>query len=66
MAMGNSDTTREKLLTAATEAFWEQGYSNTSLRQIAQIAGVDVALVSRYFGGKLKVIQYPGLGIMTY
>ena len=57
MAMGNSDSTREKLLAAATEAFWEQGYSNTSLRQIAKIAGVDVALISRYFGGKLKLFE---------
>ena len=55
--MRNSDKTREKLLSAATEVFWDQGYSNTSLRQIARMADVDVALISRYFGGKLKLFE---------
>ncbi len=51
--MVKSQITRQKLLDAATQAFWDAGYSNTSLRQIAQAAEVDVALVSRYFGSKL-------------
>ncbi|MEP3048872.1 MAG: TetR/AcrR family transcriptional regulator [Roseibium sp.] len=55
--MGNSDITRDKLIAAATQAFWEQGYSNTSLRKIAQVASVDVALISRYFGGKLGLFK---------
>lgn len=55
--MGNSDITRDKLIAAATQAFWEQGYSNTSLRRIAQVASVDVALISRYFGGKLGLFK---------
>ena len=50
--MKKSDQTREKLLQAGQAAFWSKGYSNTSLREIAQDAGVDVALVARYFGGK--------------
>lgn len=55
--MRNADTTREKLIAAATEAFWRQGYSNVSLRAVAKAASVDVALISRYFGGKLGLFQ---------
>jgi AcrR family transcriptional regulator len=55
--MGNSDDTRRALLNAATQLFWEHGYSNTSLRQIAGQAKVDVALISRYFGGKLGLFK---------
>lgn len=55
--MSKSDITREKLLEAATQAFWRQGYSNASLRAIAREAHVDVALISRYFGGKLGLFE---------
>lgn len=50
--MRDAEATRQKLCTAARAAFWQRGYSNVSLREIARDAGVDVALVSRYFGGK--------------
>lgn len=50
-------TTQEKLLHAARAAFWSWGYSNVSVRQIAKVAEVDVALISRYFGGKLGLFQ---------
>ncbi|MCG3267811.1 TetR/AcrR family transcriptional regulator [Yoonia sp. I 8.24] len=55
--MKKSDITREKLLQAATRAFCAQSYSNVTLRMIAKEAGVDVALVSRYFGGKLGLFE---------
>lgn len=55
--MGKSEETREKLLSAAHEAFWQKGYSNVSLRDIAKAASVDVALISRYFGGKLGLFE---------
>ena len=55
--MKKSDITREKLLNAASQAFCAQGYSTVSLRKIAKDAGVDVALVSRYFGGKLGLFE---------
>ncbi|HPM27281.1 MAG TPA: TetR family transcriptional regulator, partial [Methanothrix sp.] len=43
---------RAGLLAAATERFVREGYDSVSLREIASDAGVDVSLVSRYFGGK--------------
>lgn len=48
----NAEVTRASLLAAATARFAREGYDNVSLREIASDAGVDVSLVSRYFGGK--------------
>ncbi|MDO5671338.1 MAG: TetR family transcriptional regulator [Actinomycetaceae bacterium] len=45
-------TTREQILEAAREAFLTKGYKGASLRMIAANAGVDVALISYYFGRK--------------
>src|SRR3546814_10089362 len=40
------------LLAAARERFLRESYDSVGLRYIAGGAGVDVALVGRYFGGK--------------
>ncbi|CAM3119653.1 TetR family transcriptional regulator [Prescottella defluvii] len=40
---------------AAAELFAEQGYAATGVRDIARQAGVDPALVIRYFGSKEKL-----------
>lgn len=40
---------------AAAELFAEQGYAATGVRDIARHAGVDPALVIRYFGSKEKL-----------
>jgi AcrR family transcriptional regulator len=47
--------TRQEILESARKAFSENGYSATSLRAIAAGAGVDVALVSYYFGRKAQL-----------
>lgn len=44
--------TRASLLAAATSHFAKEAYDSVSLRAIAAEAGVDVSLISRYFGGK--------------
>jgi len=46
------DATRQAILEAGRKLFSRSGYEEVSLRQIAQEAGADVALVQRYFGGK--------------
>lgn len=46
-------TSKDRLQRAAKSAFWARGYSNVALREIARDAGVDVALIKRYFGDKL-------------
>jgi len=44
--------TKESIRLAARERFLSDGYANASMRSIAAAAGVDVALVSYYFGSK--------------
>jgi AcrR family transcriptional regulator len=48
----NAAATRDALLASARRRFLEESYENVGLREIAGDAGVDVALVSRYFGSK--------------
>jgi len=48
----NAETTRAAILEAAMRQFAHRGYDVAVLREIAGEAGVDVALVKRYFGGK--------------
>jgi len=49
--------TKAQILDAARRAFSARGYAQVSLRQIAQIAGTDPALVQRYFSSKLGLFE---------
>jgi AcrR family transcriptional regulator len=49
-------TTRADILAAARASFAELGYDRTSVRGIAARAGVDPALVHRFFGSKDDVL----------
>lgn len=55
--MKKADATRERLLVQARTLMWARGYGAVPLREVAQAAGVDVALVSRYFGGKMGLFE---------
>ncbi|HEY2673113.1 MAG TPA: TetR family transcriptional regulator [Rugosimonospora sp.] len=46
---------RERLLDAAGELFAERGYEGTTVRDIGHRAGVDPAMIARYFGGKAQL-----------
>lgn len=48
----DSAATRAALLDAATELFAERGFGRTTVRDIAAHAGVNQALLFRYFGSK--------------
>jgi len=48
-----ADPTRAKLLDAATEVFAERGYYATTVREISQRAGTNIASVNYYFRDKL-------------
>jgi len=48
----DAQATSAAILEAAKSQFARVGYERATLREIAAEAGVDVALVSRYFGGK--------------
>src|SRR3954449_4459389 len=43
---------RRALLDAASVLFDERGYDATTVREIGERAGVDAALIARYFGSK--------------
>jgi AcrR family transcriptional regulator len=47
-----SSGTREAILDSARQNFGDNGYDATSIRRVAQDAGVDPALVHHYFGTK--------------
>ena len=47
----NAAATRAAILQAARRRFAREGYDQTGLREVAADAGVDAALISRYFGG---------------
>ncbi len=56
MASGGQNlTSREKLLEAARELFYEQGYAATTLAQISKNSGVNNGLITYYFGSKSKL-----------
>ena len=47
--------TREQILDAAREAFSERGYDGATVRDVAERAGVDPALLYHYFGSKQQL-----------
>ena len=47
-----SDRTREAILSAARQLFAKQGYEATTVREVAERARIDPAMVMRYFGSK--------------
>ena len=53
----NAEATRFAILEAARLVFVRDGYDAAGLREIAALAGVDAALVSRYFGGKEELFR---------
>ncbi|NDF14343.1 TetR/AcrR family transcriptional regulator [bacterium] len=48
----NRQATERSLLRAASELFSRKGFENTRTLEIAKVAGVNEALIARYFGGK--------------
>lgn len=53
---GDSAVTRRAILAAARDLFARSGVAAVSVRQIAAAAGVDHALVHRYFGTKRDIV----------
>ncbi|MET8872609.1 TetR family transcriptional regulator [Nocardia sp. NPDC004604] len=53
----DSAATRTAILTAAQQLFAERGYERTTVREIATRAGVNQALLFRYFGSKDELFR---------
>lgn len=50
-------TKREQILEAAEELIAEHGFEATSVRALAKKAGVNIAMISYYFGSKEKLFE---------
>ena len=50
----NNDKTRDLLIKAARSLFALQGYKATTVKEIADKAGVNISLISYHFDGKEK------------
>ena len=48
----DSARSRDRLLSAARELFAAHGFERTTVRELGERAGVDPALIARYFGSK--------------
>ena len=53
----SSQDSREILIQAAIKLFAEQGYDGTTTRDIVQVTGLNISLISYYFGGKEGLLQ---------
>ncbi len=51
----NASASREALLDSGRKLFSERGFDNTTVRDIGEDAGVDPALIARYFGNKMNL-----------
>jgi AcrR family transcriptional regulator len=51
----DSARSRQLLLEAAAGLFAERGFDRSTTREIGERAGVDPALIARYFGGKAQL-----------
>src|ERR1700761_3831730 len=54
---GQRRRTQARILAAATELFVATGYERTTIRAVAQAAGVDAGLVMHYFGSKQALFE---------
>ncbi|HEU4608677.1 MAG TPA: TetR family transcriptional regulator, partial [Chitinophagaceae bacterium] len=48
---------KTEILQAAEELFAQKGFDGTSVRDIAQHANVNLAMISYYFGSKEKLLE---------
>ncbi|MEO1050536.1 MAG: TetR/AcrR family transcriptional regulator [Bacteroidota bacterium] len=55
--MGTDPTTEEKIKNAARDIFMRKGYAATKTRDIAEEAGINLALLNYYFRSKEKLFQ---------
>ena len=54
--MDNTIETKDKILNVAKKLFAQKGFEGTTTREIVNEAGVNISLISYYFGGKENVL----------
>ena len=55
--MKNYSEKQVRIIQAAEKLFADKGYDGSSVRDIADIAGINLAMVSYYFGSKEKLFE---------
>lgn len=53
----SDENSKNKILKAATRLFAQKGFDGTSVREICREAGVNLCMISYYFGGKEELYQ---------
>lgn len=53
----NDTNSKERILKVASKFFAQKGFSGTSVREIAKAAGVNVAMISYFWGGKRELFN---------
>ena len=53
----NDTNSKERILKVASRFFAQKGFSGTSVREIAKAAGVNVAMISYFWGGKRELFN---------
>ncbi len=53
----NAEATAERILRAAQKVFHEKGFDGATTREIADLAGINLTLINRYFGSKLGLFE---------
>lgn len=54
----SNNSTKQKVVDAASLLFYQKGFDGTSVRDIAMKASVNVSLISYYFNGKQGLLEY--------
>jgi len=49
--------TAKKIMDAALKLFAKKGFAAVSVKEVAKNAGVNIALISYYFGGKENLYE---------
>ena len=55
--MTKGEMTRERILTSAKELFYEQGYDETTIQQIADHSGTTLGSMTYHFATKAKFVE---------
>lgn len=58
MVKTNGDeSSKGRILTAATTLFARQGYASTGMRELAEMADVNLAMINYFFGNKKELLK---------
>lgn len=53
----DAEATANRILSAAQTVFQQRGYDGATTREIADLAGINMALITRYYGSKLGLFK---------